>query len=168
MSAAVMPSSSCILPKWFQLALIKHTGHVPTVRADLPCLDANWKKSLPDEPSKIALMGHMEKSLCAKMLAEGGMLKIHNSNGTICAVVRDDVYITCASGKDRIIGLGCGKFDVVNKYTKTVITEGDDKEIAVNDTCFRKDCVHWVLLTEKHWAALHGMLTLYRFKFLTL
>lgn len=97
------------------------------------------------------------------MLAVDGQIKTHNSNGTICAVLGEDVYITCANGKDRITGLGCGKFEVVNKFTKPVNTEGEDRGISV--TCFRKDCVHWLLLTKKNWDALNGMSTLYQEKF---
>ena len=101
-------------------------------------------------------MGHMAKGLCAKMLAAEGQIKTHNSNGTICAVLGENVYMTCASGKDNITGLGQGKFEVVNKYTQADITEGGDKQMPV--TCFRKGCMHWVLLTKETWdAALTGM-----------
>jgi len=97
-------------------------------------------------------MGHMAQSVCAGMLAAEGRIKTHNSNGTICAVFGQCVYLTCASGKDRIHNLGCGKFKVINKYTTNTGADEDDKATPV--TCFRRDCVHWVLLTEKDWSAL--------------
>ena len=106
-------------------------------------------------------MGHMAKSVCAKALAIGGELKTHNSNGTICAVLGERVYMTCANGKDRINELGCGKFEVVNKYT--AITSGDCQGKSVTNcfgtnsvTRYRKDCVHWVLLTKEMWDSFTG------------
>ena len=90
-------------------------------------------------------MGHMAMSLCAGTLATEGKIKKHNSNGTICAVLGESVYMTCANRKDRITGLGCGKFPVVNKHSTNPEGEGDPI------TEFRKSCVHWVLVTEKNW-----------------
>lgn len=101
-------------------------------------------------------MGHMAKGLCALYLVTNGQIKTHNSNGTICAVLGEYVYMTCANSKDKITGEGRGKFGLVNKYTKAVSTEVDDKEGPV--TCFRKGCLHWVLLTKETWdAAFTGM-----------
>jgi len=99
-------------------------------------------------------MGHMARSLCAGMLATEGRLKNHNSNGTICAVLNECVYMTCANSKDRITGLGCGKFAVVNKFTANMEVDGREQ----STTDFRKGCVHWVLVTREAWDALNGAL----------
>lgn len=97
-------------------------------------------------------MGHMARSLCAGTLATEGKIKKHNSNGTICAVLGDCVYMTCANQKDRITGLGCGKFPVVNKHSISPMEEKeDDPEPPI--TMFRKSCIHWVMVTEKNWKA---------------
>ena len=84
---------------------------------DLPCLGKSWRVSLPHGPYEDGKMGHMAMSLCAGTLATEGKIKKHNSNGTICAVLGESVYMTCANRKDRITGLGCGKFPVVNKHS---------------------------------------------------
>jgi hypothetical protein len=102
-------------------------------------------------------MGHMAQSVCAGMLAAEGKIKVHNSNGTICAVWGQCVYLTCANSKDRIPNLGCGVFKVINKYTTNTCAGEGDKETPV--TCFRRDCVHWVMLTEKDWGALNEKFT---------
>ena len=87
-------------------------------------------------------MGHMARSLCAGMLAEG-KIKKHNSNGTIVAVHDEFVYLTCANGKDRILGLS-DKVEVVNKYTTNAGLGDTERPV----TCFRKNCVHWVRLSK--------------------
>ena len=97
---------------------------------------------LPEGPKEDAVMGHMAQSVCAAALAKAGKIKVHNSNGTICAVSGECVYMTCANSKDRITGLGCGIFEVVNKYT------------ASSATTFRRDCIHWVAVTEGRWTML--------------
>ncbi len=86
-------------------------------------------------------MGHMAQSVCAEALVRAGEIKMHNSNGTICAVFGERVYMTCANSKDRITGLGCGVFEVVNKHTTSYATT------------FRRDCIHWVAVTEGSWTA---------------
>jgi hypothetical protein len=81
------------------------------------------------------------------MLAAEGKIKTHKSNGTFCAILGQCVYMTCCNSKDRITGMGCGSFEVVNKYTTN--TEDDALEMPV--TCYHKGCIHWVRVTEKSW-----------------
>lgn len=92
----------------------------------------------------------MAKSLCAEVLASEGRVKTHNSNGTFCAVRGQCVYMTCCNGKDRITGLGCGRFEVVNRYT----TNKEDGALEMPVTCFRRDSMHWVCVTESAWKTL--------------
>jgi hypothetical protein len=101
-------------------------------------------------------MGHMAKSLCAEALVSQGRIKVHNSNGTFCAVLDGCVYMSCANSKDRITGEGCGKFKIVNKYS-------DIAEVLAasqSTPCFRDKCVHWVLITKEAWDAFTGKLPL--------
>lgn len=98
-------------------------------------------------------MGHMAMSLCAGTLATEGRIKKHNSNGTICAVVGGYVYMTCANQKDKITGVGCGKFPVVNKHSTI---SGDDGDLDTPITTFTKGCVHWVFVSEKNWNSVFG------------
>ncbi len=108
---------------------------------------------MPEGPREGAKMGHMAQSVCARMLASEGRIKVHNSNGTICAVFEECVYMTCANGKDRITDLGCGKVEVVNKYTTNT---GADESQTPAVTCFCRGCVHWVKLTQQSWKTLNA------------